>query len=381
VAAPDKSADKTILATSSPPTAGNLDEGDDPEETLDSGHMILQEGPTPPPVKAAPPLAPVKTAAPPPPPLVSDYPGVAPSAATAGDDVGEGHGADGGAGDGGGGGDSDGDGDGDAASGEDEGLDDKRMTLLEHLSELRVRLRNAAIAFIVAMVASFVFVQRFFEWLTRPVRAGLKAAGFPAELHAIGVTEPFWVFMKLAIVAGLLIAAPFVCWELWKFIAPGLYKKEKRLAGLVTGATAFCFAAGAVFGYAVLCEPAVYYMMLLTKVTEGDLAIKPMLTMEHVGNFLMLTLAGCGAAFELPVVVSMLGWMGIVSAGGLWRFNKYALILSAVVGAVLTPSTDPFTQILLAGPLFGLYNLSIVIVWMLERTRKRKQEELDRAAA
>jgi sec-independent protein translocase protein TatC len=86
----------------------------------------------------------------------------------------------------------------------------------------------------------------------------------------------------------------------------------------------------------------------------------------------MLTLAGCGAAFELPVVLVLLGALGIVSARALWKFNKYALILAAVLGAVLTPSTDPFTQLLLAGPLYFLYNISILFVWLIERARKRR---------
>jgi sec-independent protein translocase protein TatC len=261
-------------------------------------------------------------------------------------------------------------------------IDSKRMTLLEHLSELRVRLRNAAIIFTVAMLGSFYFVARFFEILTRPVRRGMAKAGFPTDFAIMSVTEPFWVYMKLAIVAGILIASPFIFWELWKFVAPGLYRKERRLAAGVTGATAICFIGGALFGYLILCEPAAYYMMSLLKV--GDMAtpvpfgINPQIMMDTVGDFLMLMLAGCGAAFELPVVVALLGALGIVSSRQLWKFNKYALVLSVVLGAILTPSTDPFTQCLLAGPLFGLYQISIVVVWVIERARKRKEAALEK---
>jgi sec-independent protein translocase protein TatC len=259
-------------------------------------------------------------------------------------------------------------------------LDEHRMTLLEHLSELRTRLRNAAIAFVVAMIGSIYFVAKFFKVLTVPVVKGLTRAGFPPDLHVMKVTEVFWVYMKLAIIAGLLIASPFVAWELWKFIAPGLYKKEKKLAGAVTGATAICFIGGTLFGYFVLCEPAAYYMMSLLhdeKSQAGEMVLKPVLMMDEVANFLMMTLAGCGAAFELPVVVALLGALGIVSVKALWKFNKYALVLSTVLGAVLTPSTDPFTQMLLAGPLFLLYEISIGVVWMIERGRKKKEKELE----
>ena len=272
---------------------------------------------------------------------------------------------------------------------EEAALNEHRMTLLEHLSELRVRLRNAAIAFLVAMLASFYFVAKFFEVLTLPVRKGLVKAGFAPEFHVMKVTEVFWVYMKLAIIAGLLIASPFVFWELWKFVAPGLYKKEKKLAGVVTFSTAGCFITGTLFGYFVLCEPAAYYMMSLlhdeklkqaAAAAGGDplkMILKPVLMMDEVADFLMMTLAGCGAAFELPVIVAVLGALGIVSTKALWKFNKYALVLATVLGAVLTPSTDPFTQMLLAVPLFLLYEISILVVWVIERARKRKEAELD----
>jgi sec-independent protein translocase protein TatC len=262
---------------------------------------------------------------------------------------------------------------------EEAALDAHRMTLLEHLSELRVRLRNAALAFVVAMIVSFFFVAKFFKVLTLPVVRGLTRAGFPPELHVKNITEVFWVYMKLAIIAGLLIASPFVFWELWKFVAPGLYKKEKKMAATVTAATAGCFIGGTLFGYFTLCEPAAYYMMSLLKDEKykaGDMMIKPVLMMDEVADFLMLTLAGCGAAFELPVIVALLGALGIVSSKQLWKFNKYALVLATVLGAVLTPSTDPFTQMLLAGPLFALYQVSILAVWIIERARKKRDVEL-----
>jgi sec-independent protein translocase protein TatC len=101
-----------------------------------------------------------------------------------------------------------------------------------------------------------------------------------------------------------------------------------------------------------------------------------MLMMDEVANFQMMTLAGCGLAFELPVVLSILGWMGILSSRGLLKFNKYAIVLAFVVGAVLTPSTDPFTQTLLAVPIFVLYNLSILVVWLIERARRKRDAAL-----
>jgi sec-independent protein translocase protein TatC len=261
--------------------------------------------------------------------------------------------------------------------------EEKRMSFLEHLSELRVRLRNAVVVFLVAMIASFIFVQHYFDWLTRPVRRGLRDAGHEMNFYARSLTEPFWVYMKLALVGGLLVSAPFIFWELWRFIAPGLYKKERRIGILIAGSIAVCFAGGAIFSYGVMCEPAAYYLTKLCTSFAGDLPFKldTMLMMDEVASFQMMTLAGCGLAFELPVVISILGWMGIVSSRALLKFNKYAIVLSFVVGAVLTPSTDPFTQSLLALPMFGLYNLSILVVWLLERARRKRDAALDAGQA
>ncbi len=256
--------------------------------------------------------------------------------------------------------------------------EEKRMSFLEHLSELRIRLRNSVLAFLVAMLASFVFVQHYFDWLTRPVRRGLREAGHEMNFYAKSLTEPFWVYMKLAIVGGFLISAPFIFWELWRFIAPGLYKKERRIGVLIAGSIAVCFVGGAIFSYTVMCEPAAYYLTKLCTSFAGDLPFKldTMLMMDEVASFQMMTLAGCGMAFELPVAISILGWMGIVSSRALLKFNKYAIVLSFLVGAVLTPSTDPFTQSLLALPMFGLYNLSILVVWLLERARRKRDAAL-----
>jgi sec-independent protein translocase protein TatC len=263
-----------------------------------------------------------------------------------------------------------------------EGLDDKRMSLLEHLQELRTRLRNAAIAFMAAMILSFVFVKRFFQILVAPTVAGIQQATQDpiVKLQVTNPTEGFWVMMKLAVLGGFLVAAPLVFWELWKFVAPGLYKKERRLALVVTGCTALCFLGGALFGYFVLSKPAAYFLTSMAmEFGQGtsNFQVDTPYRMEPVVDFLIFTLAGCGAAFELPVVLVILGALGIVSARGMWRFSKYALILSAVAGAILTPSTDPFTQILLAGPLYLLYNVSILMVYLIERARRKREAAID----
>jgi sec-independent protein translocase protein TatC len=254
------------------------------------------------------------------------------------------------------------------------------MSFVEHLSELRLRLRNAAIVFLIAVCVSFGFVKHYFVLLTRPARAAWVVAmnGQEPIWRFASPTEPFWVYTKLAMYGALLVASPFVFWELWKFVAPGLYKKEKRLALLVTLATAACFIGGALFGYAVLCKPALSYMLSFAEIFPGDIPFKiePAVMMNEVVGFMLAMMLGTGVAFELPVILAVLGWMGIVTSRGLLKFNKYALPLSAVVGGVLTPGPDVLSQLLMAGPLFFLFNLSILIVWLIERTNRKRLEIL-----
>jgi sec-independent protein translocase protein TatC len=262
-------------------------------------------------------------------------------------------------------------------AGEPANHDEARMSFVEHLSELRLRLRNAAIIFLVVMCVSFVFVKKYFAVLMEPmVKAWTVAlSGTMPSINFASPTEPFWVYTKLAMYGALLVSSPFIFWELWKFIAPGLYRKEKRMALGVTVATAVCFVGGALFGFFVLCAPALTYMLSFAE-TIGSFKIQPTIMMDEVVGFMTAMLLGTGVAFELPVIMGLLGWLGIVKARQLWKFNKFALILSTVVGGILTPGPDVLSQLLMAGPLFGLYQVSIVIVWLIERAAKERLAKL-----
>jgi sec-independent protein translocase protein TatC len=255
-------------------------------------------------------------------------------------------------------------------------LDASRMSVLEHLQELRKRLRNAGLVLVAAAMAAGYWAGDFFQFLARPVAQALGTLGQPAEIVVIGPSEAFWVKVKLSLLLGLVVSLPLVFWELWKFVAPGLYRREKKLALTLTTTTVLCFLGGALFGHALLSKTA--HLFLLAKGVQaappGGVSIRNMLSMELVANFQITMLLGAGVAFELPVVVGVLGWLGLVSARGLWRFNRYALVLAAVAGAVLTPGTDVYSQLLLAGPLYLLYNLSIAVVWLIERGARREPE-------
>jgi sec-independent protein translocase protein TatC len=254
---------------------------------------------------------------------------------------------------------------------EDEG---GRMTLLEHLQELRLRLRNAMLVLVGAAFGASFFANDFFAFLARPVRQALRALGEPEKFVKLSPGEGFWVQLKLSLVLGLIVALPLVFWELWKFIAPGLYRREKLVGLAMTAATVLCFIGGAVFGYTLLSKTTHLFLLgsgvqVPSTGDDGGVIIVNMLTMESVANFQITMLLGCGVAFELPVVLGVCGWLGLFGARSMWSFNKYALVLAAVGGAILTPGSDVYSQLMLAGPLYVLYNLSIAIVWLIERQR------------
>src|SRR5258708_16167535 len=166
------------------------------------------------------------------------------------------------------------------------------MPSSEHTGVLRLRLRNAEIVFRVVMCVSFVFVKKYFDVLTKPAQDAWRLAlpGQPIVFHFLSPTEPFWVYTKLAMYAALLFSSPIIFWELWKFIAPGLYQKEKKMGLTVTLATAACFIGGALFGFFVLCTPALTYMLSFAE-QIGGFRIKPNLPVNQVGRLLLVTLA------------------------------------------------------------------------------------------
>ena len=252
-----------------------------------------------------------------------------------------------------------------------------RMTFLEHLQELRVRLRNAGVVFLAATIVSAFWAWDFFQFLARPVVAALVALGEPPMIIKTAPAEGFWVQLKLALVLGIAAALPLIFWELWKFVAPGLYRREKKLALAFTTATVVCFAAGAAFGYTLLSKTTHLFLLgsgvQVPLPGETGAIVKNMLTMDAMVNFQITMLLGTGVAFELPVVLSLLGWLGLINARAMWRFNRYALVLAVVAGAVLTPGADAYSQVILAGPLFLLYNLSIGLVWLIQRRQATRE--------
>lgn len=253
-------------------------------------------------------------------------------------------------------------------------LEDSRMPFLEHLKELRDRVRNAAIYFTLAFVGCFYFAKDIYAWLKQPLFNvwDYEKLGTPHVVFG-KLTEPFWVDMSVALWAGIFVASPFIFYQLWKFIAPGLYKRERKITVAFAGFSAVFFTAGAAFCYYFVLEK--LYGFLIGYGTKDTM---PMILMQDYLDLTRNMMLAFGAVFELPLLILFLSMIGLVTHRGLWKFNRWFVVVAFVVGAILTPSPDVVSQIMMATPMIILYNGSILIAWYVTSKREKKAAE-DRA--
>jgi sec-independent protein translocase protein TatC len=261
-------------------------------------------------------------------------------------------------------------------------LEHSRMPFLAHLRELRDRVRNAAIAFIGGFGVCFFFAERLYRWLREPLfeawaaknqelaAAGKKTLGEPS-MHFGSLTEPFWVNLSVALWAGIFVASPFIFYQLWRFIAPGLYKRERKITMSFAAASGVMFTSGALFCFYFVL-PNLYDFLLDFASYEN----KPVLMMMAYLDLTREMMLAFGAVFELPLLIFFLSMIGVVTHRGLWRFNRWFVVIAFVIGAVLTPSPDVVSQLMMAGPMIVLYNLSILLAWGVTARRERADAEL-----
>jgi sec-independent protein translocase protein TatC len=240
-------------------------------------------------------------------------------------------------------------------------MTDVQMPLTAHLEELRWRLIKALLAVTVAFVAVYNFSDVLFEVLTRPLIAMQEG---PVQLIGTGVTEAFFTKLKVSAIAALFVASPVIFYQLWLFVAPGLYDTEKRYARpFVFFATIF-FILGAVFCYFVVF-PVGYRFFLAEYATIG---VAPAIRISEYLSFTARMLLAFGMTFEMPVVTFFLARLGLVTHQMMLGYFRYAVLVIFIVAAVLTPGPDVASQMLMAGPLLVLYILSIGVAYVFART-------------
>jgi sec-independent protein translocase protein TatC len=233
---------------------------------------------------------------------------------------------------------------------------DDKMPFLEHLGELRTRIMRGLYFLLGGLAVALPFSEKITDFLARPVtKLGYKLV-FTAP------AEAFWVQMKVALIAGVFISAPGILWQVWAFIAPGLHEHERKYALPFVLIGSVLFIAGGAFSLFVVTPYAIAFLLSYARET-----LQPMITLENHVDFLLKFTLAFGAVFELPLIITILARMGVVTAKQLAKNRKYAILGAFIAGAVLTPTPDAFNQTMMAGPLILLYEVGIICARLFGR--------------
>jgi sec-independent protein translocase protein TatC len=240
-----------------------------------------------------------------------------------------------------------------------------KMSFLEHLDELRKRLIYIVYSLIAGCVVAYIFIQRIFDFIMRPMQQMLPhdAPGAGRLMYTAGA-EPFMLYVKIGFIAGVFLSSPLILWQIWKFIAPGLYSHEKKFAIPFVGLSTVFFVTGGLFAHYVafpwtwkfFISFSTDYMVFIPKVDEAFSLYTKMIL-------------GFGIIFEMPTLVFFLARMGVVTGGFLLKYFKYAFLIIFIVAAVISPGTDMMSQVIMAVPMLGLYIISIVIAFVFQKKR------------
>jgi sec-independent protein translocase protein TatC len=244
------------------------------------------------------------------------------------------------------------------------------MSFLEHLEELRQRLLRSVLSVFAAFVICFYFRDAIYGYLSRPLTDTLRTLHLPDKLVYTNPTDPFNLYIKLSIVAGIFLASPYILWQIWLFISPGLYRHEKRYVWPFVLLTSSLFISGGFFAYKMAFPAALKFLV------EFGHQFQPMVTINEYWSLATTLLLGVGLVFELPVIILVLSVFGIVTPKFLIKQIRYAVLISAVIAAALAPTPDLTTLFMFWVPMVGLYVLSIGLSWVVQLRRDwtRKHE-------
>ena len=244
------------------------------------------------------------------------------------------------------------------------------MSFFEHLEELRVRLLRAILGLLVATGICFYFSDDIYGWLAKPLTDTLRSLNLPDKLVYTNPIDPFNLYIKLSLVAGIFLASPYILYQLWLFISPGLYRHEKRYVWPFVGLTSGLFISGGLFAYKLAFPPALRFLV------EFGHRFQPFITIDQYLKLVTTIILGVGLVFEMPVLILLLSIFGIVTPKFLLKNIRYAILITAVLAAAIAPTPDLATVFILWIPMVALYFFSIGLSWIvyLKKKRSRKQE-------
>ena len=243
------------------------------------------------------------------------------------------------------------------------------MSFLDHLEELRRRLIYSIIAVTVGFFACWNYHEFIFSYVQRPIMEALQRNGMAEKLVYLNPTEPFNLYLKVAALAGLFVTSPFVLYQVWMFISPGLYRNEKRYVVPFMVSTIALFSAGGYFGFKIVYPAALNFLISFGK------QFQPMITIKEYTELFLSIILGMGLIFEMPILVFFLALMGIVTAGWMWKNFRYSILIIFVVAAIVTPTTDILNMCIFAAPMIALYALSIGIAYLVHPRQRAARRE------
>jgi sec-independent protein translocase protein TatC len=243
------------------------------------------------------------------------------------------------------------------------------MSFLEHLEELRRRIIYCIVAIAVGFFACWSYADNIFGLMQRPIMEALRRNGMAEKLVYLSPTEPFNLYLKIGALAGLFVVSPFVLYQVWLFISPGLYRNEKRYIFPFMFSTVGLFLAGGLFGYKLVYPAALDFLIGYGK------QFQPMITIHEYTDLFLTVILGLGVVFELPILVFFLALMGVVSAGWMWRNVRYSILVIFIIAAIITPTTDILNMCIFAAPMVVLYLGSIGIAWLVHPKQRKARAE------
>ncbi|NOY93467.1 MAG: twin-arginine translocase subunit TatC [Deltaproteobacteria bacterium] len=255
--------------------------------------------------------------------------------------------------------------------------DDVEMGFFDHLRELRTRIVRALFGVIPGVVIAWGYKEQLLDLLLKPWIAAWRNLGLgDPKIHFANPMDPFIVYLKIAMVAGVLAATPWIFWQVWGFIAPGLYRKEKRMALPFVFFSTVCFVGGAAFGYLVVFPMAFEtFLGFAGMLPSHDIVVQPTIMITEYMSLVTRLLLAFGIVFEVPVVVTFLAAMGVVNGPMLLRFSRWWVLVAALLSAILTPP-DVASQVMMLVPLVVLYFISVGIAFIIgDRKKKRAEAE------
>ena len=242
----------------------------------------------------------------------------------------------------------------------DSGEELSRMTILEHLEELRKRIMWSAVAVIGGFLLCWYWAQPLFAWMAVPITQFLPAG---EKLAFTGLVDPFMLYMKVALLAGVFVASPVILWQFWLFVSPALYRHERSIVVPFVVLTTVFFLGGGYFGYKIAFPMVVKFLLSVGQ------DFRQVITINEYFSMASKVILGLGLVFELPVLIMVLARFGIVTAKFLLKYFRFAVLIIFIIAAIITPTPDIPTQCVFALPMIGLYLLGVLVAWIFGKKR------------